>query len=66
MLNDQQEKARASQEGKIFALFDKRLGGITASGKDEKPMGLNLELEKNTPKEIQDAMSSWIKPRCGR
>ena len=66
MLKDQQAKARTTQEGKIFTLFDKRLGGFKASGKDEKPLGLKEDLEKNTPKEIQDAMSSWIKPRCGK
>ena len=35
-LKDQQEKARTTQEGKIFKLFDARLGGIKTSGKDEK------------------------------
>ena len=47
-------------------LIDKRLGGFKASGKDEKPLGLKEDLEKNTLKEIQDTMSSWIKPRCGK
>ena len=68
MLKDQQEKARTTQEGKIFTLFDhdKRLGGFKASRKDGKPLGLKEDVEKNTPKEIQDAMSSWIKSRCGK
>ena len=66
MLKDQQEKARTTQEGKIFTLFDKRLGGFIASGKDEKSLGLKEDVEKNTPKEIQDAMPSWITPRCGK
>ena len=62
MLKDQQEKAKATQESRIFTLFDKRLGGVKASGKDERPLGLKEDLKKNTPKEIQDAISSWIKP----
>ena len=33
-LKDQQEKARSTQESKIFKIFDKRLGGIKTSGKD--------------------------------
>ena len=65
-LKDQQEKARTTQEGNVFKLFDKRLGGIKTSGKDEKALGLKEDLEKNTPKEIQDALSMWIKPRCGK
>ena len=52
MLKDQQGKARSTQESKIFTLFDKRLGGIKASGKDEKSLGLKEDLEKNTPKVI--------------
>ena len=66
MLKDQQEKAKATQESRIFTLFDKRLGGFKASGKDERPLGLKEDMEKNAPKEIQDAISSWIKPRCGK
>ena len=50
MLKDQQEKTRTTQEGKIFTLSDKRLGGFKASGKDDKPLGLKEDLEKNTPK----------------
>ena len=61
MLKDQQEKAKTTQEGKIFTLFDSRLGGFKASGKDEKPLGLKEDMEKNTPKEIQDAVPSLIK-----
>ena len=34
-LKDQQEKARSTQESKFFKIFDKRLGGIKTSGKDE-------------------------------
>ena len=57
MLTDQQEKTRTTQEGKIFTLFDTRLEGFKfkASGKDEKSLGLKEDMEKNTPKEIQDA-----------
>jgi uncharacterized membrane protein YgcG len=66
MLEDQQKKAKTTQEGKIFKLFDARLGGIKTSGKDEKDLGLKEDMEKNTPKEIMDALSMWIKPRCAK
>ena len=68
MLKSEQEHSKTSQECEIFKLFDSRLGGIKASGKDEKPLGLkeDVRVEKNTPKEIQDAVSSWIKPRAGK
>ena len=66
MLEEQQKKAKTTQEGKIFKIFDARLGGIKTSGKDEKALGLKDDLEKNTPKEIMDALSMWIKPRCAK
>ena len=57
---------RSTQESKLFKLFDKRLGGIKTSGKDETALGPNDDMEKNTPKENQDALPSWIKPQCGK
>ena len=66
MLKSEQEKGKTVQEGKIFKLFGSRLGGFKASGKDDKPLGLKEDLEKNTPKEIQEAVSTWIKPRAGK
>ena len=68
MLKSEQENGKTTQEleGKFSKLFDSRLGGFKASGKDEKPLELKEDMEMNTPKDIQDAVSSWIKPRAGK